>query len=243
MADVANLPLILQNVSYRVGDQALLDDVSLTISAGAPTAVLGPNGAGKSTLLQIAMGLMRPTSGIISWGGRSEMTPLRRAIVFQRPVMLRRTVRGNIIFALTQAGCPVDERETRLRSLLERVSLSDLADRPARRLSGGEQKRVALARALAREPDLLLLDEPTADLDPATTRAVEGIIADAASEGTKILMVSHDAAQVRRLAGDVHFLVKGRLRESASATTFFSEAASPLAQSFLRGDLLTEASP
>lgn len=242
MAEIANLPLALRNVSYRVGAQTLLDDVSLTISSGAPAAILGPNGAGKSTLLHIAMGLIAPTSGSVSWGGRSETMPHRRAIVFQRPVMLRRTVRGNILFALTQAGCLAAERERRLCSLLEMVGLTDLADRPARRLSGGEQKRVALARALARDPDLLLLDEPTADLDPAATRAVEEIIANAAAGGTKILMVSHDAAQVRRLAGEVHFLVKGRLRESVPATTFFSDSASPLAQSFLRGDLLTEAS-
>ena len=242
MALPVNLPLILRNVSHNVGEHRLLDDVCLTISAGAPTAILGPNGAGKSTLLHIAMGLMAPTSGAISWGGRSDASPHRRAIVFQRPVMLRRSVRGNILFALAQADCPADQREQRLQSLLEQVGLTELADRPARRLSGGEQKRVALARALARDPDLLLLDEPTADLDPAATRAVEQIIADAAAHGVKILMVSHDAAQVRRLAGDVHFLVKGRLRESAPATTFFSESASPLAQSFLRGDLLTEAS-
>ncbi len=242
MAEIANLPLILRNITYQIGDQTLLNDVSLTISSGAPTAILGPNGAGKSTLLHIAMGLTRPTRGTISWGGRSESAPLRRAMLFQRPVMLRRTVRGNLIFALAQAGCPAHDRERRLQTLLERVGLSALADRPARRLSGGEQKRVALARALAREPDLLLLDEPTADLDPAATRAVEQIIADAAAGGTKILMVSHDAAQVRRLAGDVHFLVKGSLRESAPAITFFSESASPLAQSFLRGDLVMEPS-
>ena len=218
MASIDNLPLVLSGVSSRIGDLTLLDEISLTINAGAPTAILGPNGAGKSTLLNIAMGLM----------------------VFQSPVMLRRSVRGNILFALEQAGVARAQRETRLQGLLARVGLIGLVDRPARRLSGGEQKRVALARALARDPDLLLLDEPTADLDPAATRAVEEIIAGAAASGVKILMVSHDAAQVRRLAGEVHFLVKGRLRESASTTRFFSDEASPLAQSFLRGDLLTE---
>ncbi len=240
MASIANLPLVLSRVSYRVGDHTLLDEMSLTINAGAPTAILGPNGAGKSTLLNIAMGLTRPTSGAVSWGGRSNPAPLRRAIVFQSPVMLRRSVRGNIRFALEQAGVPRTQRETRLQGLLARVGLAGLAERPARHLSGGEQKRVALARALARDPDLLLLDEPTADLDPAATRAVEEIIAGAAASGVKILLVSHDAGQVRRLAGEVHFLVKGRLRESASAARFFSNEASPLAQSFLRGDLTTE---
>jgi len=240
MALIDNLPLVLSGVSHRIGDVTLLEDISLTIKAGAPTAILGPNGAGKSTLLNIAMGLMRPTSGAVAWGGRSDAAPLRRAIVFQSPVMLKRSVRGNITFALEQAGCAHAQRAARLQALLARVGLIGLADRPARQLSGGEQKRVALARALARDPDLLLLDEPTADLDPAATRAVEEIIAAAAASGVKILMVSHDAGQVRRLAGDVHFLVKGRLRESVSATRFFSENSSPLAQSFLRGDLLTD---
>jgi tungstate transport system ATP-binding protein len=240
MALIDNLPLVLSGVSHRIGDMTLLEDISLTIMAGAPTAILGPNGAGKSTLLNIAMGLMRPTSGAVAWGGRSDAAPLRRAIVFQSPVMLKRSVRGNITFALEQAGCAHAQRAARLQALLARVGLIGLADRPARQLSGGEQKRVALARALARDPDLLLLDEPTADLDPAATRAVEEIIAAAAASGVKILMVSHDAGQVRRLAGDVHFLVKGRLRESVSATSFFSENSSPLAQSFLRGDLLTD---
>ena len=240
MAPIDNLPLVLSGVSYRIGDLTLLNEVTLTISAGAPTAILGPNGAGKSTLLNIAMGLVRPTKGAVSWGGRSDPAPLRRAIVFQSPVMLRRSVRGNILFALEQAGVMHTERETRLQELLASVGLVGLGERPARHLSGGEQKRVALARALARDPDLLLLDEPTADLDPAAARAVEEIIAAAAARGVKILMVSHDAAQVRRLAGEVHFLVRGRLRESASATRFFSDEASPLAQSFLHGDLITD---
>ena len=240
MASSDNLPLVLSGVTYLIGDLKLLDEVSLTINAGAPAAILGPNGAGKSTLLNIAMGLMRPTRGSVSWGGRNDPAPLRRAMVFQSPVMLRRSVRGNILFALEQAGVARAERETRLHGLLARVGLIELADRPARHLSGGEQKRVALARALARDPDLLLLDEPTADLDPAATRAVEEIIAGAAASGVKILMVSHDAAQVRRIAGEVHFLVKGRLRESAPTAKFFSDVASPLAQSFLRGDLITE---
>ena len=240
MGAISNLPLVLSSVTHRIGGLTLLDKVSLSLKAGAPTAILGPNGAGKSTLLNIAMGLMRPTSGAVSWGGRSDPTPLRRAMVFQNPVMLRRSVGGNILFALEQGGVSRIERDRRLQGLLARVGLIDLADRPARHLSGGEQKRVALARALARDPDLLLLDEPTADLDPAATRAVEEIIFDAAASGVKILLVSHDAGQVRRLAGEVHFLVKGRLRESAPAARFFSDEASPLAQSFLRGDLMTE---
>src|SRR5262249_48039673 len=149
------------------------------------------------------------SSGLISWGGRRDVTPSRRAIVFQRPVMLRRTVAANVSFALAQAGVPRGERHLRTLALLDRVGLVDLAQRPARRLSGGQQQRLALARALAREPELLLLDEPTANLDPAATRAVEDIVLSAAQSGIKIVMATHDLGQVRRLAGDVIFLLRG----------------------------------
>ncbi len=155
------------------------------------------------------MGLAAPTRGRISWGGRSDSTPTRRAIVFQRPVMLRRTAAANVTYALAQAGAPRSERSERAASLLERVGLADLGGRPARLLSGGEQQRLALARALARDPEILFLDEPTANLDPAATRAVEEIVAKAAQSGLKIVMASHDLGQVRRLAGEVMFLARG----------------------------------
>jgi tungstate transport system ATP-binding protein len=122
--------------------------------------------------------------------------------------------------------------------LLERVGLSDLAQRPARRLSGGEQQRLALARALARDPEVLLLDEPTANLDPAATRSVEEIVLTAAQSGIKIVMASHDLGQVRRLAGDVIFLVRGALRERGKAADFLDHPATPEAAAFVRGDLV-----
>jgi tungstate transport system ATP-binding protein len=122
--------------------------------------------------------------------------------------------------------------------LLERVGLSDLAHRPARKLSGGEQQRLALARALARDPEILLLDEPTASLDPAATRSVEEIVLMAAQSGIKIVMASHDLGQVRRLAGDVIFLVRGALRERAAAADFLDHPTTPEAAAFLRGDLV-----
>lgn len=216
----------------------MLDRLTVTITPGAPTLIIGPNGSGKTSLLRLCMGLAAPSAGTVSWGGRSDRGPARRAILFQKPLMLRRSAAANIVYGLVQAGCPRRLRAARAEELLKRVGLLDLATRPARRLSGGEQQRLALARALARDPEILLLDEPTASLDPAATRFVEEIILMAAQSGTKIVMASHDLGQVRRLAGDVVFLVRGRLREHASTADFFERPSTPEAADFLRGDLV-----
>lgn len=237
-APVTDLPIVFDSVSVRAGVTTILDGLSLTVSPGSPTLVIGPNGAGKSTLLRLCMGLAVPTEGRITWGGRADAKPTRRAFVFQRPVMLRRTVSANIAYGLTHAGYPREKLATRTAELLERVGLSGLAMRPARRLSGGEQQRLALARALARDPELLLLDEPTASLDPAATRGVEEIVRDAAQSGIKIVMASHDLGQVRRLAGDVVFMVRGNVREQAPAEDFLKNPSTSEAAAFVRGDLV-----
>jgi tungstate transport system ATP-binding protein len=237
-ASPSDLPIVLDGVSLRAGATTMLDRLSLTIAPGAPTLVVGPNGAGKTSLLRLCMGLASPSAGIVSWGGRADSGQTRRAILFQKPVMLRRSAAANVAYGLAQVGCPRHLRATRAEELLDRVGLVDLAARPARRLSGGEQQRVALARALAREPEILLLDEPTASLDPAATRHVEEIILMAAQSGTKIVMASHDLGQVRRLAGDVVFLVRGRLCEHAGAKNFFDRPSTQAAAAFIRGDLV-----
>ena len=235
---LSDLPLVLDDVSLQAGATVILDRFSLTITPGAPTLIVGPNGAGKTSLLRVCMGLTAPSTGRISWGGRTGNTLERRAILFQRPVMLRRTAAANVAYALAQAGIPRGSRAERAAALLERVGLSDLAQRPARRLSGGEQQRLALARALARDPEVLLLDEPTANLDPAATRSVEEIVLMAAQSGIKIVMASHDLGQVRRLAGDVIFLVRGELCEQGEAADFLDHPTTPEAAAFLRGDLV-----
>ena len=237
-APASDLPLVLDDVSLQAGATIILDRISMTIMPGPPTLLIGPNGSGKTTLLRLCMGLGAPTGGHITWGGRSDPTPTRRAFVFQRPVMLRRTAAANVSYALAQAGAPRLGRAERAAALLERVGLADLAGRPARLLSGGEQQRLALARALARDPEILFLDEPTANLDPAATRAVEDIVAKAAQSGLKIVMASHDLGQVRRLAGEVVFLARGRLCERATAHDFLDHPSTPEAQAFLRGDLV-----
>jgi tungstate transport system ATP-binding protein len=237
-APASDLPLVIDGVSLRAGSTAILDRLSLTITPGAPTLIVGPNGAGKTSLLRLCMGLEAPTAGRITWGGRADRAMARRAILFQRPVMLRRTAAANVAYALAQAGIPRRLRAERVAALLERVGLSDLAQRPARRLSGGEQQRLALARALSRDPEILLLDEPTANLDPAATRSVEEIVLMAAQSGIKIVMASHDLGQVRRLAGDVIFMVRGALCEQGRTADFLDHPTTPEAAAFLRGDLV-----
>jgi tungstate transport system ATP-binding protein len=232
----SDLPIVLHDVGVSTGHVTILDHASISFSAGAPTVLIGPNGAGKSTLIRIAMGLIAPTAGRVTWGGLAETNGRRLAMVFQRPVMLRRTVAANVAYALASGGRVV--RPIHVRELLQRVGLAALADRPARRLSGGEQQRLALARALAREPEVLFLDEPTANLDPASTRAVEDIVGSVASSGVKIVMATHDLGQARRLAGDVAFLARGRVVEHTPADRFFTGSMTPEATAFLRGDLV-----
>jgi tungstate transport system ATP-binding protein len=237
-AALSDLPLTLDDVSFRAGAVTILDHVSLSIGPGLPTLIVGPNGAGKSSLLRICMGLARPTSGTVTWGGRKDSRPLRRAFLFQRPVMLRRSAAANVAYGLRQAGYPRSLRRRRVEELLDRVGLFDHADRAARSLSCGEQQKLALARALARDPELLFLDEPTANLDPAATRSVEEIVLGASNSGIKVVMASHDLGQVKRLAGEVLFLVRGGLREWAPATAFFDNPSTPEAAAFVRGDLI-----
>jgi tungstate transport system ATP-binding protein len=235
-APSTSLPLVLDRVGFSAGGVEILKDFSLTIGQGAPTMVLGPNGAGKSILLRLCHGLLQPVSGRIS-AGNVAASPQRTALVFQRPVMLRRSVIANVTYALS--GLRARERSERAMALLERVGLAHLARRPARRLSGGEQQRVALARAWGRQPEILFLDEPTASLDPAATRAVESIVQEIAAGGVKIIMATHDLGQARRLAGDIVFLHRGRMIEHAPAERFFTAPESPQVAAFLRGDLLT----
>jgi tungstate transport system ATP-binding protein len=235
---MSELPILFEAATVRAGPITILDEISLSIVPGAPTVLVGPNGSGKSTLIRLGMALVQPSSGRVSWGGREAATGERRAMVFQRPVMLRRTTADNVAYALASRGLARRERAERVGTLLERVGLAHLADRPARRLSGGEQQRLALARALARDPEVLFLDEPTASLDPASTKAVEDIVRATAASGVKIVMATHDLGQARRLAGDIVFLVRGRVHEHAPADKFFVSPATAGAAAFVRGDLV-----
>ena len=234
----SDLPIVLHDVSLLARNVAILDRVTLELMPGAPTVVIGPNGAGKTTLLRIAMGLIEPTGGAVSFGGRNRVPPTRRAIVFQRPVMLRRSAAANVDYALANAGIARGERASRIEQLLDMVGLKGLGARPARRLSGGEQQRLALARALARDPEVLFLDEPTASLDPAATKAVEDVIRSVAARNIKVVMATHDLGEARRLAGDIVLMHRGRVLENTPAAEFFESPKSQEARRFIAGDLL-----
>jgi len=238
-APTSLLPLTLERVCFEAGGRRIIDDVSLTLERGARTVILGPNGAGKSVLLRLCHGLLAPTSGRIAWsapertaGGRAQ------ALVFQRPVMLRRSALANVAYGLKVAGVGATERDARARAALERVGLTHLAARPARVLSGGEQQRLALARAWTLNPEVLFLDEPTANLDPGATHEIEAAIQAIHAGGTKIVMVTHNLGQARRIADEILFLHNGRIAERASAVRFFTAPGCPAAAAFLKGELL-----
>jgi tungstate transport system ATP-binding protein len=229
----------IQAVSYAPAREALLRDVDLTIVKQGITAIMGPNGAGKSTLLRLLAGLLKPTSGNIEWHHPGGNRLIERAFVFQRPVILRRTVSANIRHAIAPLKLSDKEAAIRLEAALSTCNLQQLHDAPARRLSGGEQQRLAMARALARKPEVLLLDEPTASLDPAATNAIENIARQTADSGTKLILVTHDAGQARRLANDIIFLNDGQATEHSLATLFFDKPNSQPARNYLAGRLTT----
>lgn len=233
---LSDLPICFEAVSVKAGAVTILSDINIEIGQGGPTVLLGPNGSGKSTLLRLGMGLIAPSTGRATCGGRPAVSAARRAIVFQKPVMLRRSVSANLAFALSTAGRRSDDDA--IACLLDQVGLGALASRPARRLSGGEQQRLALARALARAPEVLFLDEPTASLDPAAVKSVEEIITQIAAQGVKIVMATHDLGQARRLAGEIIFLARGSVIERAASPDFFVSPSTEEARRFLAGDLV-----
>jgi tungstate transport system ATP-binding protein len=231
----AILPLRLEDVSFAAGGRTIIERATLSLEAGPSTIILGANGAGKSVLMRLMHGLLAPTTGRVAWSG--EGARRRQAMVFQRPVMLRRSAIANVTYVLEVAGVPAAERERLAADALWEVGLRDLAHRPARVLSGGEQQRLALARAWALHPEVLFLDEPTANLDPSATREIETIIKAFDAAGTKIVMSTHSLGQARRLGDEVIYLHQGRVLERAPIDRFFPHPASPEAAAFVKGEL------
>ena len=232
------LPLELHDVTYRAGNAEIIRGISARIEAGPRSVILGPNGAGKSVLMRLCHGLLTPTAGRIVWhGAKNGDVRRRQAMVFQRPVMLRRSALDNVIYGLKLAGKSREECHLRALDVLEVVGLAQHAARPARVLSGGEQQRLALARAWALGPDVLFLDEPTANLDPASTHDIEHIINAIHASGTKIIMTTHNLGQARRLGDEILFISNGRLMEHTPIDRFFREPASAEAAAFIKGEL------
>lgn len=231
------LPLEVRGLCFASRGKALVDHLDAQITGLGISMVMGPNGAGKSLFLRLIHGLLPPSAGEIRWGGAplSPAIARRQALVFQKPVLLRRSVAANLDFALNlrKANDPA-----RREDLLAAVGLVALARQPARLLSGGEQQRLALARALATEPDVLLLDEPTANLDPASTALIERLVLSAVDQGCKVIFVTHDQGQARRLADDVVFIHQGRVTAHQPAATFFATPSCQAAHRYLAGELV-----
>ncbi|MEO1158931.1 MAG: ATP-binding cassette domain-containing protein [Pseudomonadota bacterium] len=227
----------MTDLCFSAGGAKLINGLDLVLADHGITVVMGPNGAGKSLLVRLLHGLIEPVSGSITWNGRTcgPATRLRQAMVFQKPVLLRRSVAANVDFVLRLKGV---SEPGRLNQLLAQANLLDKAGQPARALSGGEQQRLSLARALASDPEVLFLDEPTASLDPSSTQAIETAIAQASGRGVKVVLVTHDAGQARRLANDVVFIHRGAVVEHMGAEAFFKQPASTAARDYLAGKLV-----
>ncbi len=225
-------------MSFAAGGRAIVGPLTLDIAAGPSTIILGANGAGKSVLMRLMHGLLDPTSGSVVWSeGDPGRVRRQQAMVFQHPIMLRRSALANVTYALKVAGVPAVERELRANEALREVGLLQVANRPARVLSGGEQQRLALARAWALHPEVLFLDEPTASLDPSATREIETVIKAFDAAGTKIIMATHNLGQARRLGDEVIYLHQGRVLERAPVDQFLSQPGSAEAAAFIKGEL------
>lgn len=242
---LATLPLLeVQDVGYSAQGKPLIDGLNFSLARGKLTAIMGPNGAGKSLTLRLIQGLIAPDSGQILWpgfpDGKDHFEPgqTHRFLVFQKPVLLRRSVAANLHHALKVYGVPSKMRSPLVDKYLSLANLSSLRDRPARVLSGGEQQRLSIVRALAAEPQLLLLDEPTASLDPQATKLIEDLIQETQKSGTTVVLVTHDAGQALRLADEVMFFHRGKVTEHSSAEMFFDNPASQAARDYLQGGLL-----
>ncbi len=233
------LPLQVNAVEFHRNGRKLLTGLDFRLEPGKISVLLGPNGAGKSLLLRLLMGLIVPDAGWIRWNGVSP-TRCRHQLgmVLQKPVMLRRSALANVEFALARAGVAASQRRRIAQAALEQAGLLALGKQPAARLSGGEAQRLAIVRAWAQKPRVLLLDEPCANLDPHSTARVEALIRDIHAGGTRVILSTHDLGQARRLADEVLFLADGQLHEHASAEGFFRNPDSGKARAFLRGDLV-----
>ena len=231
----------VRGLAYETGGRCLIDGVDLAVQTGRRLALMGANGAGKSVLLRLLHGLLHPTSGSVLWKGQAldRAARSRQAMVFQRPVLLRRSVLSNLRFALGVRRLDPADREARVREALAHARLADLARHPARVLSGGEQQRLAVVRALACQPELLLLDEPTASLDPVSVEAIETLVGAAHARGVSVVLVTHDRGQARRLADDIAFLHAGKMVEFGPAGAVLDAPRSEAARAWMEGRLYT----
>lgn len=232
------MSITLRNAVMRRRGTHVLGPIDLTLADAGFTIVLGPNGAGKTSLLKVLHGVERLSSGRATWSVPDQQARQAQAYVFQKPILLRRTVRQNLAFPLELLGVAKPQIAQSVAQWSARTGLGPALDRPATSLSGGEQQKLALARALIRDPQVLFLDEPCANLDGRSTREIETLLLAAYDAGTRIVMTTHNLGQARRLASDVVFLLEGRVAQHRSAQAFFSAPQSGAVQAFLNGDII-----
>ena len=230
-------PIVISNLSLLLGKTKILDKINCKINNKSIFAILGPNGAGKSMFLKSINGLIGVEPRKINFNSREIDDHIRKeiALVFQKPTLLRRSVFENMQFVLEKKN-PLSNLE--IMKLLQRVGLNIYKDKPARLLSGGEQQRLSLARALLINPSLLLLDEPTANLDPYSLNLIEEIILDENKKGKTIILTTHDMGQAKRLAKEIFFFNKGKLLEQTKVINFFKKPKTNEAQSYINGKIL-----
>ena len=234
------LPVTGKKLFVRRKGRVLVDIDEIVIDGSGTTVIVGPNGAGKSLLLKLLAGLRQPDAGEVLWNGEppSRTRYCRFGMVLQHAVLLRRSALSNVAFALRAVGHHRREARVRAEQALRLAGLERLAPASARVLSGGEMQRLALARALATQPDLLFLDEPTASLDPASVMAIESMVTAANSRGMRTVMVAHDLAQAKRVADEIILMHNGRIIERAATEVFFDRPQSETTAAFIAGNIL-----
>ena len=230
------LPIYIKDLSLILDERKILSSLNLSINSDDVTVIMGPNGAGKSIFLKILNGILTPTSGCITWNNKKQFSDTlnTQAFVFQKPILLRRSVIANLDYMDSVLGYKKKISKDRL---LEIVQLKKQKNQPARMLSLGEQQRLSLIRSLMLRPNLLLLDEPTANLDPASTKIIEDIVLNLKMMGIKIIFVTHNILQAKRIADDIIFLNEGKMVEHLDKQEFFSNSKSFHVQNYLNGKL------
>ena len=231
-------PLRVRGAETSRNGVHLVGPVDLDLDGQGLCVLLGPNGSGKTTLLRLLHGIARLRRGEIRWACDAKVARNAQAFVFQRPVMMRRSVLDNIAYPLVVRGTARRAARAEAVGWAERMGLGGLLACQAGVLSGGEQQKLALARALITRPEIVFLDEPTASLDGRATREIEAILHDVQAAGTHLILSTHDLGQARRLAAHVVFMLHGRVHEAGPADRFFGAPATAEAQAFLQGDIV-----
>lgn len=229
-------PLNLRAVHVRRKGKTVIGPVDLELSARGTTIIVGPNGSGKTTLLRVMHGIERISGGTLTWARND---PAKHAFVFQTPIVLRRTVAENLAYPLLLVKTPKGQVGDAVKHWLVRIGLDHAHDSPATRLSGGERQKLAIARALIRQPEVLFLDEPSANLDGHATREIEALLQEVADAGTRLVMATHDMGQARRLASDLVFMLDGRVHETGLAASVFNAPKTAQLAAFFKGDIVT----